>query len=164
MRKNAHLDEGQLIWAVLDETELPVPARKHLLGCSQCQVQKEQLARDVARLGQMAKDFAPLPGTRTVVPQEESKDSQRWFWKWQIGLAAGVVLIALWFALFMTAPEKGVTTVARKMWEDQQLMADVSFFEENALSPIHLDITGESYPVLDEEFMEFVVPLLGDIP
>lgn len=31
-----------------------------------------------------------------------------------------------------------------------------------AFSPLHLDITGEAHLVLDEEFMEFVVPFLED--
>lgn len=69
----------------------------------------------------------------------------------------------MWLALFVTAPEKGVARLAREIWEDERFMGDVSLLEENALSPIHQDITGEDYPVLDEEFMEFVVPSLEDI-
>lgn len=168
MRENVHLDEDQLVRAVVDESELPVAVRDHLSVCSTCRAEKERLERDLARLGQMAKHFAPSSGKRVVLPLEKPKGFRRWFWNWRMVLvtgvaAVGVIVVALWFVLFMTAPEKGVATLAREMWEDERFMGDVTLLEENALSPIHQNITGEFYPVLDEEFMEFVVPSVEDI-
>jgi len=49
-------------------------------------------------------------------------------------------------------PEKGV-----HLGEDQLLRA---VLDEADLSPLYLDITGEARFVLNEEFMEFVVPFL----
>ena len=168
MKDRVHLDEDQLIWAVVDEAELSIPARDHLSVCSMCQARKERLEKELARLGQLAEHLAPFHKGRVVLPREQPKASFGWLWNWRVALAAGaaatgVIVVALWFALLMTTPENRVAPLAREIWEDERLMADVRMHEANALSPVHLDITGDSYLVLDEEFMEFVVPAIEDI-
>ncbi len=167
MKKNGHLSEDQLIWAVVDEAELPAPVRDHLSTCSMCRTREKRLVGDLSRLGQAAERLAPVPGRKVELPQPEPEASHRWLWNWRIALGAGVVtalmVIGIWFALLLTAPEKGVPRLAREVREDERLMAEVRVLEEYALSPLHLEITGTSYWVLDEEFMDFVVPSLEDI-
>ncbi|MES0350366.1 MAG: hypothetical protein ABUK19_06570, partial [Desulfobacteria bacterium] len=66
--KDLHLDEDQLLWAVVEENELPLPLQEHLSACPQCRANKERFEGDLARLGQMAERFAPSPKGPVSLP------------------------------------------------------------------------------------------------
>ena len=55
-----HLDQNQIIQAVVDSTDLPVAVRDHLAQCPQCLEDKQSFARELANLGQLAQQYAPL--------------------------------------------------------------------------------------------------------
>ncbi|MBW2173887.1 MAG: hypothetical protein JRF64_04460 [Deltaproteobacteria bacterium] len=161
--KDFHLDEDQLLWAVVEETELPLPLQEHLSACPQCRTNKERSERDLARLGQMAKRFAPSPRGRVSLPEEKPRDSMGWLWGWRAyasaTVAAALVVIVVWsFPMFRDTPGDNGDMLAREMQETEQFMAEVSMLVENALPPVYLDISAESSADFDDEFIQFVVP------
>ena len=161
--RDFHLDEDKLLWAVVDEAELPPPLQEHLSTCPRCRAAKERLEQDLARLGQMAERFAPLPRKRVSVPVEKPRSSIWWSWSRRSYIGAAVtvtlmIVIVWWSALFRTTSEDSGDMLAREMWEADRVMTEVSMLVENALPPVYLDICGKSYPDYDEEFMQFLIP------
>jgi hypothetical protein len=167
MKENVHLDEDEIVWATVDEAELSTSAQDHLTKCSMCREKRERLHRELAQLGQMAVHFAPSPRRRIVVAREDADSRRPWIRNWGTVIAASVaavsgIVVVLWLSLPNSMPERGRVTATPEMWEDQQLMGDIRSLETDVLSPVHLTITGGFHPVLDEEFMAFVVPPLED--
>lgn len=161
--KGLHLDEDQLLWALVDEAKLPPPLQEHLSTCPQCRAGKERFEQDLARLGQMAKRFAPLPRKRVSLPVKTRWSFIGWSWDWRacFGVAVTVALmivIVWWSAPFRTTPGDSEHILVREMDEAERLMTEISMLVENALPPVYLDICGRSDPGFDEEFMQFVVP------
>ncbi len=60
-QKDLHLEEDQLLKAVVDETDLSQSQRDHLLICRQCREGREKIEEDLTRLGQMTERFSPSP-------------------------------------------------------------------------------------------------------
>ncbi len=161
--RDLHLDEDKLLWAVVDETELPLTLQEHLSTCPQCRAAKERLEQSLVRLGQGAERFAPLPRKRVSLPVEKPRSSIWWSWSRRsyIGVAVTVTLmivIVWWSALFRTTSEDSEDMLAREMWEADRVMTEASMLVENALPPVYLDICGKSDPDYDEEFMQFLIP------
>lgn len=161
--KGFHLNEDQILRAVVDEADLPRPVREHLSTCPLCQKNKERLEQDLKRLGQMAERFSPLPGKRVSLPEPTPRGGMDWSWNRRVafGVAAMTALLIIfvwWSPLLRTTHETGTGTLIQEFWESDRLMTDVSMLVENALPPVFLDITGEPDSEFDEEFMQFVVP------
>jgi hypothetical protein len=164
-QKNNHLDDDQLLWAVVDEAELPASLGEHLSSCAQCFARKERLEQKLVRLGQKAEIFVPLPGKKVSLSIDEARSPHWWSWGWRTALAVSLamILIALWSSnLFIPSPDTVVTRLNQEMLEDERFMAEISLLEENALPSLFEDISQEGHSVFDEEFMEFVVPSTED--
>lgn len=164
-----HLNDDQLVLAVVDLAELPPPLREHLSTCPHCQANQERIEQDLAQLGQMAEHFAPTPTKPVSLPAEESRSSVRWSWGWRTyvgaAIAATLALILVWRAPVLRTPSGGDGDMrAQEMQEAEQLMTEVASLVENALPPAYEDISAESSAGLDEEFMQFVVPSIEDEP
>lgn len=164
-----HLNDDQLLWSVVDEAELPLPLREHLSACPVCQANKNRIAKDLARLSQMAERFAPSPTKPVSLPVEEPRRTVRWSWGWRTGVgvavAAMLALMLIWRTpMFRTPSGDNGDMLAREMQEAEQFMTDIALLVENALPPVYLDISGESSPGWDEEFIQFMVPSTEDEP
>jgi hypothetical protein len=163
--KNNHLDDDQLLWAVVEEAELPASVGEHLSACSQCFARKERLEQKLARLGQKAEIFAPSPGKKVSLSVDEARSPHWWSWGWRTALAVSlaVIFIALWSSnIFIPSTDTVITRLNQEILEDERLMAEISLLEENALPSLFEDISQEGNSVFDEEFMEFVVPSVED--
>ena len=161
--EDLHLDEDQLLWAVVEEAELPLPLQEHLSACPQCRAKKERFERDLARLGQMAERFAPSPRRRVSLPVEKPRGSMGWLWGWRAyvsaTVAAALVVIVVWSSpMFRDTPGDNGDMLALEMQEAEQFMAEVNMLVENALPTVYLDISAESSADFDDEFIQFVVP------
>ena len=166
-----HLNEDQLRLAVIDDTDLPASLRDHLKICPVCRAEKERFEENLARLGHMAERLAPSPSRKVKLPVQES--AQRplpWYWNWRGALAAGMAtgVLALVIVggsmLVKTTREAELASLTQEMWEDDQLMTEISELAENALPAFCLDIAGEPDPDFDEEFIDFVIPATeGDL-
>ncbi|MCD6571565.1 MAG: hypothetical protein J7L53_12770 [Deltaproteobacteria bacterium] len=163
--KGSHLDKDQLLWAVVDEAELSSELRDHLSTCPLCRAEKERIEQDLARLGQMAQRFAPSPRREVLLPVEESRNSSLWSWDWRVVLGAAmttalVILVVSWSLFFKITPEDRLARLTQEMWEDERLMTEISMLEEDPLPQLFLDVSAESFSEIDEEFIEFIVPII----
>lgn len=156
-QKDLHLEEDQLLIAVVDETDLPQSQRNHLLICRQCREGKEKIEEDLARLGHMAERFSPSPKRKVSLPAE--KPQRSFWWSWQTRTALGAAVVAIFIAIV------GIPTLfenTQEMLEDEEFMTEISMLAENALPQEYLDITGETGEEMYEEFMEFMTPMIED--
>ena len=160
--KDMHLNEDQMIRAVVDENDLTTSERNHLSRCSVCQKEKQLFEQTLNRLGDMSKELAPSPrkSFRPVVRENHS------LLRWRPALAAGFVIVLLMIGIWLTSPftrfqEKGTVQLTQKMENDQQLMVEIMYMEEYALPDCYLDIAGkfDDDDYYDDEFLEFIFPL-----
>jgi hypothetical protein len=167
--KNHHLVEDQIIQAVVDEGELSVFDRRHLNNCHHCRAQKMQLEQNLARLGQAARQYAPLPRKRLNLkaPLESHSVRRSWNWKTALGTAlatAALIIFMLWAnqgsETFVAS--NGETLTASGTRTSDSLMTEVGILSENALPPEYLDIAAETEPMMHEEFIDFIAPLIED--
>jgi len=163
--KEAHLKETDLLQAVVDETDLSASLQEHLKTCRLCRSEKDRLELALAELGDRAEHFAPSPGRRVALPVGEStRRALSWYWNWRRTLVAGMVTaVAAIIVVYGTisvrnAEEAKLAALTQEIWEDELLMTEISALSENALPLFCSDISGESYPDFDEDFMNFVVP------
>ena len=164
-QKNNHLDDDQLLWAVVDEAELSASLGEHLSSCPECFARKERLEQKLTRLGQKAETFTPSPGKKVSLTIDVARSPHWWSWGWLTALVVSLaaMLIVLWSSnLFIPSPDRVATRLNQEMLEDERFMAEISLLEENALPSLFGDISQEGSSVFDEEFMEFVVPSFED--
>jgi len=165
-QKDLHLEEDQLLKAVVDETDLSQSQRDHLLICRQCREVKERIEEGLTQLGQMAERFSPSPKRRVSLPAEKPQRSLWWSWQTRTALGAAVAAIFIGIVGIPTLFEnkQGIreNTYTQEMLEAEEFMTEVSMLAENALPQEYLDITGETDEEPDEEFMEFITPIIED--
>ena len=165
--KDLHLNEDQLVKAVVEEDGLPLPLREHLSTCPQCRANKQVFEQDLARLGQMAKRTSPSPRRPVSLPEGESRHSIGSWWGWRTSLgavaAAALVVILVWgVPILRNTPIGNGDMLGREMQETEQFMTEIDLLVENALPAVYSDISAESNTGLDEEFIEFMVPSIEE--
>jgi hypothetical protein len=167
--KNHHLNEDQIVRAVVGESELSVSVRQHLGKCDQCRAQKANLEQNLARLGQAARQFAPLPRKRLNLKALGTSHSIRWSWNWKTALgttlATAALFIFMWWAsqgreMFEISDRENV--IANDAKATESLMIEIRILSENALPQEYRDIAAETESVINEEFINFIVPLIED--
>lgn len=166
---NVHLNEDQIIRAVVDGNDLPRTLRTHLSECPQCTANKEKIESDLARLGRMAERFSPSPGKKVLLPSEKPKRSIGWSWQWRaaFGVAAAAVFVIFIMDIppfFKPAPGGKDHTYTEEMLEAEAFMTEVGMLAKNALPQEYMDIAGESDEEPDEGFMDFLIPIIEDEP
>ncbi|MDM8525596.1 hypothetical protein QUF80_19675 [Desulfococcaceae bacterium HSG8] len=164
--ESVHLNEDQLICAVVDESDLTVAVRNHLFACPACQNEKQQFEQELKILGHMAEKFVPLH--RKAV---SSLPERQGFWKnvflspvkwprFAAGLTVILLMVGIWGSpQFETGYEEEIVQTAWESDEDQQMTTDIRVLEGYTLPEFYLDVSGETYGYFDEEFLEFVAPL-----
>lgn len=158
-----HLDEDQLVQAVVDAADLPASVQAHLSECNRCLEGKQSFKQDLLKLGQMAERLAPKPQRRIILPVQETK---RTFWSsfsWKnVAVAAATVaavLIVVWGTkILRNLSEHATQNLTAEMLEAEKLMTEVNTLVDNALPPFYLEISGEKNPDYDEEFYQFLIP------
>ena len=159
----SHLGENDILKAVIDNTDLTRLQHQHLQECLQCRSQKEQVENELARLGQLAQQYAPEPQRRVTMP--EQKDRATFFNRGFAFSAAAVaaVIIVTWATLLIRNQQQGsIGNLAQNMVEAERLMMEIDVLVENALPPVYLDIIGESSLNLDQDFLDFLIPTADD--
>ena len=158
-----HLDETQIIQAVVDAADLPTAVLDHLADCAHCLENKESFARELANLGQLAEHHAPKPQRRIIMPVAETKHT---FWSsfnWRNVMAAtatvAAVLLIIWGTNMMrNLSEPGTQNLAAEMLEAERLMTEVNTLVDNALPSFYLELSGGKSPDDVEEFYQFLIP------
>lgn len=152
-----HLNEGQIIDAVIDEKGLKEAPRRHLEMCPLCREEKAALTAELDRLGQMAVNFTPAPQRRPFIAARESRPLAFRRMALAAGFAAALLVALIWGPTFFSDPR--IQEVAELSDEDQMdlfLVEDI--LEESALPEHYMDMAASSPSYFDEEFMELLIP------
>ena len=162
-----HLGENDILQAVIDDTDLSRLQQQHLQECAQCRSQKQRLANELTRLGQLAEHYAPELQRR--VTMAEQKVRAPFFNKGFAFSAAAVaaVIIVVWstFLIRSQQQEQGrIGNLAQNMVEAERLMLEIDALVDNALPQVYLDIVGETNLNLDQDFLDFLIPTSDDTP
>lgn len=158
-----HLDENQIIQAVVDESDLPAAVQAHLSACSQCRDIKQRFEQELTNLGNLAAQLAPRPQRRIILPVQAPRSRFLDFWNWRRLMAAAATVAALFIAVWGTNmarkySEHRTETLTAEMRDAKQLMTEVNSLVDNALPPFYVEISDDSKPDYDEEFYQFLIP------
>lgn len=159
-----HLNEDDILQAVIAEADLSELQQQHLSECSRCRTNKERLENELANLGRLAERYSPEP-LRRVTLEDNKIRSSFLFRGFAAGLAAAAVIIVVWAIFLIRGQQPGnVGNLAQNMVEAEKLMTEVNVLVQNALPPVYLDIVGETDFNMDEDFIDFLIPTNGDAP
>jgi hypothetical protein len=161
--KEHHLDEQQLIQAVVDERDLSGSMQTHLAACRQCRSGKESFEKELAHLGQTAERYAPMPRKRISLPVHEAVSAPRTFLNMRNAIgavaAAAAVFLVFWGTTIVRNPSGfGTADTPSELMEAKRLISDVNMLVDNALPPLYLELSAESKPDYEKEFFQFLIP------
>lgn len=162
-KNNHHLDEDQLIRAVVDESDLPAAARAHLAACSQCRRSKQNFEQELTHLGRMAAQFAPKPQKRIILPEQKPGRRLSSYLNRRSVIAAAAIAAAAFIIVWGTnitriISEHRTANMTAEMRDAKQLMTEVNSLVDNALPPFYLQLSDGPKPDYDEEFYKFLIP------
>ena len=162
-----HLNEKQLVQAVVDQTDLPDAVQAHLAECSQCLTGKTKFELEMTTLSQKAELFAPKPQRRIFLPVPEAKKPFRKMFAWPNLAAAAATVTAVFILVWGTnlvrnLSEPGAENLKAEMVEAERLMTEVNTLVDNALPSIYLVISGENNVDYNEDFYQFLIPTVED--
>jgi len=162
-----HLDDNQLIQAIVDEADLPEVVRAHLAECGQCLAGKNSFELELTRLGQKAAQLAPRPRRRIILPVQKTKNPFANLLQWRSWAAAAAAVTAVFLLVWGTnfvrnLSDHGAKNLSAEMLEAQRLMTEVNTLVDNALPPFYLEISGYKTGNYDEEFYRFLIPSIED--
>ena len=162
-----HLDDEQLIQAVVDAADLPDSLQTHLTECSQCLAGKNSFELEMTKLSQKAAQFAPKPQRRIILPAQKTKNPFSNLLDWRNLIAAAATVTAVFILVWGTnmvrnRSEYGTQNLTAEMMEAERLMTEVNTLVDNALPAFYLEISGEKNADYDEEFYQFLIPTVED--
>ncbi len=165
--KKRHLDENQIIRALVDASKLSSSMRKHLEYCDQCSCRIAGLEKKLAQLGRVAEQFAPLPHEGLNFSKLAKPKPARWLGNWRPALGTAIALAAFIIFIWWSGQEReafktngGAKLVADDVKGSESLMTAIGIISENALPQAYLDIAGETESEMYEDFINFIVPLV----
>ncbi len=161
--KENHPDEDQLILAIVDEAKLSDSIREHLSLCPRCRAGIKKIEKDLNILGQTARQLAPATHRKISLPVEKPSRTCRLLHDWRLSFGAiataALVIFTIWFSIPKTIIIEDTFSIMTEIsWEDDDFMTKISALTENVLPQVYLDIIGEYYLGIDDEFIKFVIP------
>jgi len=158
-----HLNENQIIQAVVDESDLPASVRAHLSACSQCRHLKQSFEQDLSNLGKLAAQFAPKPQRRISLPVQNHRSRFSAFRDWRRLTAAAATIAAVFIVVWGTNMARKYSvhrneTLTAEMRDAKRLMNEVNSLVDNALPSFYLELSDEPDPDYDEKFYKFLIP------
>jgi len=166
---NKHLEEAQILQAIVDISDLPDDQQAHLAACPVCLAEKGRLDRMLLQLGNMARASAPAVTGRPVLPDRRPGFLQRWFFSARpsvrIAVPALMVLMVATAALVLTPDQdKHVFFVEEQTIDPEQLLSDIDGLIDNPF-PQELQTMISIVEIdPDEDFMEYIVPTIETDP
>jgi hypothetical protein len=158
-----HLDESQIIQAIVDESDLPASAQAHLSTCSQCSNLKQGFEQDLTNLGKLAAQFAPKPQRRIILPVQNHRSRFSAFRDWRRLAVAAATVAAVFIVVWGTNMARKYSvhrteTLTAEMRDAKRLMNEVNSLVDNALPSFYLELSNEPDPDYDEKFYKFLIP------
>ena len=166
---NKHLDEAQILKAIVDLSDLSNDQQAHLAACPECLAEKARLDRMLLQVGEMAKASVPNGVRRPVLPDRSLSFLQKWFLDARplvrITVPALLVLIIATAALVLKPDQDThIAVLEKQMIDPEKLLSEMDSLIENPL-PQELQ-TMVSFVEIDpdEDFMETLVPVTENDP
>jgi len=166
VQKNNHLQEEQILWAVIDEKELGVDVRDHLLECSLCQAKVTRFKDDLQEFGQQARQAVPPSSRQFKLPVAKPgvfSHIPGWLPVTAAAAITGFIVFFYFMGLQTMTPPSEVTTLQNRenIVEDETLMREISELVDRPLSNNMYEISGddeEEGNTYDDDFLQFAVP------
>ena len=167
--KENHPDEDQLIRTIVDEAKLPVSIREHLSLCPRCRAGIKKIEQDLNNLGQTARQLAPAAHRKISLPIEKPSRICMLLHDWRISFGAiattAVVVLVIWFSIPGTILyEDSLDIMDQVTWDDDIFITEINMLTKNVMPRVYLDIIGEYYEGIDDEFIKFVIPDVEQTP
>ncbi|KPK00422.1 MAG: hypothetical protein AMJ60_01465 [Desulfobacterales bacterium SG8_35] len=165
-QKYVHLQEEQVLWAIIDEEDLAGDDRKHLRECPDCRRKVERFRDELHEFGQKARQSVPpFSGTVRLPGEKPAPVSHDAGWLSFFGATAMVGLVVFFSVMGMESMAPGnLLTLQNQesLLEDEFLMREISDMVESPLSDDMYEISGENGIGFDDDFLQFVVPDIQD--
>ncbi len=167
MKQNpqGHLNDAEILKALIDEADLGAAERVHLSTCRTCRQKISDMEAPFLHLGRLASRSAPQPPKYRRVPVSSKRSkSPGWTFGWRPALASAVgVLLVVIFAGWYYGPwrpHRATLDAARmETTDDASLMAEVDALIDEALPEPYAFIAADDRPRFTDEFIRFVAPV-----
>jgi hypothetical protein len=165
--KNDHLNSSELLLALVEESRLPEKALEHFVSCRLCRTRSKTLHDRLDELGRTAESLAPPMRMKVVLPLETAVPARELV-RWKYGLTIGSIMVAAavlfisFVGLDLGRNDVRLAALEQETRADEVLMAEIDLIEESPLPQLCLELTDQSDQDLDEDFMDFVVPISDD--
>ena len=158
--EHQHLNEEEIITAVVDTADLDRPQQQHLADCNHCRSQIEALSGDLNKMAQIAEATTPAVTKPFRAP---TADGRHTGWlplgrKLATGLALTVACIIIGGLYLQNHLDNRSMRLAQEMHEAEQLMRQVDQLVENPLPETIMTISAEGVVENDEDFFKFLIP------
>jgi hypothetical protein len=159
-----HLSEDEIVVAMVDPTDLAPSRQSHLHHCRHCETARRQLERGLARFGERVDQWTPSPLGPASFPDRPIRiRGIGWKWAWKgITAAAAAALVIMVVNLgpqLATVGHFDPSGIAEKApIEIERLVGQVNALVENALPSTYVQLTGGNGSMIDDKFMDFIVP------
>lgn len=174
INKERHLNDDQIIVAVVDRNDLSPSQQNHLSTCSSCQKKKQALEQVLIRMGDLSHEWVPSPRRRFSLDLQKSPRFFRWQPVLLTGLAMVVFMLGIWWnPLLKRFQDHGPLHMVKTIESEHAFLADMTWADDHALPDRYLHIIGssddddydnsdddnDSDDFYDDEFLEFILPL-----
>ncbi len=163
-----HLNDEEILSAVIDESDLDPGKRAHLSACRACQERKDAVEAPFVRMGGLASRYTPRPaGSPSIVQRQPGRNIFGMGFRLRPMLAAaiGILLMVTWIGWQSGDRRRGagsLDSAQLQKIDDAALMAEVEALIDGALPEAYRYIAGDPEPRFTEDFMRFVAPLSED--
>lgn len=142
-KKINHLDEQQIIEAVIDGRGLDANLRRHLFECAACHAEMEALQAGLDRFGQISRDGMPEHFRKPAI-SELGTVVFKPVWRIRPSLGIGVAFASILALLLspLTLNRERIYTVDavyQEMLQDDKFMTEIENLEENPLPRLYVD-------------------------
>lgn len=153
-----HLNEKEIVIAVVDAADLDRPRQRHLAACGQCRSQIEAVTADLAQMSRIAESTSPAVTRPFRAPPQEQASHHRLPFGRRLaaGLAVAVACIIVGGIYWQNQLQQ--RHFEKEMAEAEQLMRQVDLLVENPLPQTIMSISAEGLGAHDEDFFRFLIP------
>lgn len=165
-----HLNQQQIIQAIVDTSDLTDSQKAHLSTCPRCGDRVNQLDTALARMGAMAEQSVPETTRPLVLATEKQGLLQRLAWNWRpylrVAVPVMVVLIIAVASVIVKSryDEHMLALEEQDLMAAEQLMTEIHMLIENPLSADIQTLISIVETESDEEFIQYILPTIENDP
>jgi hypothetical protein len=160
----AHLSEHEIVVAMVDPADLSPSRQGHLNQCEHCESARRRLERGLVRFGERVDQCTPSAlGPATLRDRPSRVHGRGWNWAWKgmsaaVAAALVIMVVNLWSQPPTVGPLSPSAVSQKEPVDTERLVSQVNALVEDPLPAAYVALTGGNGSVLDDEFMNFVVP------